>query len=229
MRPSSFPFFSAWVAAVLMSVVFLPHAQAVTLGGIGGKPTHTEVYGEREWLMYSIEPGSAIIDSIDIINNTAEEVTVRLYAADSTGSSDGTFAVEQASEEKNTIGAWVRLSTSTIVVPPYSSAPVEFTLVLPQDHSIAAGTYAGGIMIEDTTQYAETLEGVVLSTRTGVRVYVTVPGEVRREVVVQEAALMPLSHTPAIMNYAVRIQNAGNVAQALRLETTVDMAEPWLR
>ncbi len=77
------------------------------------------------------------------------------------------------------VGSWIELEKNEITLGPKERKTIPFTLTLPEE-KIDVGEHAGGILIESKPK-KDPLDGeggVALSTRVGVRVYITVPGEV---------------------------------------------------
>lgn len=229
----SFSSKSLWVAvvALVLCLGYAPSVWAVTLGSFGGRPADGAVGAKEnpEWFVYTLQSGQSIDDTIEVINNTNEAITARLYPVDSTQSTDGTFAVEQETESRDQVGAWVHLSQSEVIVPPLSSVQVPFTITIPENATESAGEYTGGIMIEDAAQKPSDLGGISLTTRAGVRVYVTIPGVVVRDLRIEQFSLLPLSGNPDVLDVKMSIHNDGNTVQDITIVTAVDTAYSWPR
>ncbi len=110
-----------WKSAVKASVgllclvaayaIAVPQAAALEYGYIGIKPSNPDpaVENSESWFIYNLEPGSVIEDSVTVLNTDDEPSDVLIYAADSTPSSSGGFALRQFTEPKEGVGSWVRL------------------------------------------------------------------------------------------------------------------------
>lgn len=223
--------FFSFVLLCTVCVCSAHSVRAVTLGSFGGRPAPGSVGSVEnpEWFVYTIEPGDSITDSIQVINNTEAVITARLYPVDSTQSTDGTFAVEQEVEPRNQVGAWINLSQSEVIVPPLSSINVPFTLTIPENALETSGEYTGGIMIEDASQKPADVAGISLVTRAGVRVYVTIPGEVKRGIHIEQFSMLPLIGNADALDIKMSIHNDGNTVQDITVVTEIDTAYSWPR
>jgi hypothetical protein len=199
------------------------------LGGLGGRPISTEIEADRQDFRYTLRPGETQQDSVEIINNTPQTVTVDIYPADSSVSSDGSFAVEQKVETREQVGAWITLEQSQVTVPALSSVTVPFTITLPTDTNLSAGDYTGGIMIADAASTTVTKAGLTVSTRLGVRVYVTIPGQLLEAVSIENFTVTPLAADPSVLDVMIAVHNDGNINQTVSVRTNTDMQAPWPR
>lgn len=210
-------------------VFFVYNADAITLGAVGGRPAQVQGQEQRHWFVYNTHIGESFTDQIELMNNTDEAVTVRLYPADSAKSSDGTFAVKQRNEARAYVGAWIALSQSEIVLPPRSTQVVDFTVSIPADQHIDGGEYTGGIMIENIDDDPVRTGGVSVSIRAGVRVYITIPGSITHAMHLEYFRVTELFGAFRVLDEVVAIHNDGNVVQNVSLVTTADMSSFWQR
>ncbi len=170
------PLFLSFLVA---SFLLIPFAQGASLGGVGGKPANPDLDdGETDqWFVYNLAPGESVEDELLVDNSTDQTVIVKLYPADSTPSTDGGFALDQEVESRDDVGAWVTLSQTGLTLGPRESVVVPFTLSVPDDPSLDVGEHAGGILIQPVVENVDQ-GGIQLQLRTGVRIYVTLPGAV---------------------------------------------------
>lgn len=235
-------FFCAISLFVLLGISF--SAQAIEYGSLGGKPAYPKQgvpHGET-WFVYNLNPGESFEDGIEISNLYSESLEALIYAADTTHSSGGGFALEQFSEPKDEVGSWVRFYPN--------DAPEPFDKMLEQkrggvselcrisrkdanekldkrevsdeewdklqswcegeDHiqrkmeakerivipfiikipdSADVGEHTGGILIQKVNpESSESVSGsaIKLTTRVGVRIYETVPGEVVKKLSLED-------------------------------------------
>ncbi|MCW1930489.1 MAG: hypothetical protein KIH62_004200 [Candidatus Kerfeldbacteria bacterium] len=223
-------FFSFFIFSILTFCGTQADA-AVTLGTVGIRPGVEDVEGvTRDRLQYTIQPGGSISDVVDVVNNTDDVARVRMYSVDSTQSSDGTFAVEQASEQRDAIGAWITLAQNEVEIAPHSTMPISFSLIVPESISSEQREYQGGIMLEHIGQSTTTESGgIQLSTRTGVRVYVTIPGDIQQSAQITRFSVGALPGDPRTLDVTISIRNTGNVTQDLTIVTESDMSSAWER
>ncbi|MEK7583970.1 MAG: LysM domain-containing protein [Patescibacteria group bacterium] len=97
------------LAAVVGIFFVIGAANAIDYSGIGGRPANPDpaVPNSESWFIYHLGSDEMKEDAVVIQNTTPESERIVVYAADSTPSTDGGFALEQQVEEKNEVGAWV--------------------------------------------------------------------------------------------------------------------------
>lgn len=108
-------------ALVLLFVFSFP-VQAIEYGMLGGKPANPDpnVENSVSWFIYKLNAGEAKDDAVKILNLFENDLDVLVYAADTTTSSGGGFALEQFSEPKDEVGSWVKFYSEA--VPEYFTA-----------------------------------------------------------------------------------------------------------
>lgn len=163
----------------------LPQASAVNTGTVGILPAYPDpnVSFSNSWFIYHLDLGKSKDDAVRVINNKQETAIIKLYAVDATITTDGGFALLSEEDARNDVGGWVKLALNEVEIPAKSEKLVPFTITIPKDAD--AGDHAGGIIMQEiegpSSQPAITGTGVKIVTRVGVRIYETVPGEVRRD------------------------------------------------
>lgn len=220
------------ILVLSITVCFIPlTSQAIELGGVGGHPavTESETENTRQWFVYTLGPGQSKDDVLEVANNTDSPVTVKLYPADSTPSSDGAFALKQAVEPQAGIGSWITMSQSEITLEPLSSELVPFTISIPSTVTLPAGEQTGGIVIQPLGQVSTTAEGLTISTRVGVRVYVNIPGTVVQQLSLQEFSVTPVADHFNILNLTMSVINEGTISQNLTEVVDIDFQYSWMR
>lgn len=164
------------LGGILMMPLFT--VSAIEYGGIGGRPANPDPTNPRTQsiFVYTLEPSVTREDGILVINNTRESKKLAIYATDSTPSTDGAFACKQKSEERLEVGSWITLSQDEITLDPVSSQVIPFTVNLPENASV--GEHNGCILIQEIKEKVPGQAGATLSVRTGLRVAITVPGQI---------------------------------------------------
>lgn len=239
---------SYFFAAALFLAIAFP-ASAIEYGMLGGKPANPDpnVENSVSWFIYKLNAGEAKDDAVRVLNLFENDLDVLVYAADTTASSGGGFALEQFSEPKDEVGAWVRFYPEA--VPEYFAKILEkkegkitafcrlnrdeldeslsdiigktdqisdgnfstfenwcrgtdsvelkmkakeqkdipFVISVPEKADV--GEHTGGILVQKKA--AEDASGaggssVKLTTRVGVRIYQTVPGEIIRKITIED-------------------------------------------
>ncbi len=216
-------------------------AQAIEYEALGGKPAYPRMDIEhgQNWFIYNLAPGEAKEDAVEVMNLYKVSWDALIYAADTTRSSGGGFALKQFTEPKNDVGAWVRfypddppdlfkgifekkdkkildfcamsrddlkkdiqpLKGAKVIITddqfkeletwcqgvesiqkklePQEHLVIPFVVRVPED--VDVGEHTGGVLIEKVNpETQQTAEGtaIKLTTRVGVRIYETIPGEV---------------------------------------------------
>lgn len=167
------------VALCLLSLSFT--AEAIEYGGFGGRPAYPRAGNPRteSIFVHTLEPGAIQKEGIKVVNNTPTKKTFLIYGGDSTPSTDGAFACKQLSEEKNDVGAWIKLDKSEVTMDPSTNQVIPFTITVPQNASV--GEHNGCILIQEKKDKQEGQAGMALSVRTGIRVAITIPGDLVRK------------------------------------------------
>ena len=167
--------------AILTFAVFASSVFAIEYGGFGGRPAYPDPNNPRteSVFIHTLEPGDIQKEGVVVINNTAEQKTVLVYGVDSSSSLDSSFACEQFSQEKNDIGAWIKLEKSEVTLNPGTNELVPFNISVPQNASV--GEHNGCIVVQEKREKADGKSGASISVRTGLRVAITIPGELARK------------------------------------------------
>jgi len=155
--------------------------QAIGYGGLGGRPAFPRSENSRteSIFVHTAEPGTVIKEGVVVINNTKELKTAQVYAVDSTPSTGGAFACEQLSQTKDDVGAWIKLEKSEVTLNSGTNELVPFTITIPKNASV--GEHNGCIIIQEKKPSRAGEAGVRLSTRLGLRVALTIPGKLTRQ------------------------------------------------
>ena len=190
---------------------------AVQSGGIGGEPANPRADNPRteSIFIYELQPGEVQEDAVRLVNNTDEPKTLRVYPVDSLVSSGGAFGCEQRVEERDGVGTWVEMAQEEVVLEPLSTQEVDFTVTVPVTASV--GEQNGCIAIEEVdggTQ--EVSNSVSLNFRSAIRLAVTVPGDIQRQLSIESLTVTQSDDT---VRATPAFTNTGNVS----LDTDVNV------
>lgn len=202
--------------AVLYTAIISGTAFAAENGGIGGKPANPRADNPRteSIFVYELKPNESVNDGVQIFNNTEETKTIAVYATDAIVSSGGAFACAQAADEIKDVGKWIQISKSTVTLSPGTNIVVPFSVTLPNDTQ--PGEHNGCIAIQEAdAESANVGNGIALSFRSAIRVAITVPGEIKKELTIQNITLLGKSDK---LIGTIALKNNGNVS----LDATVD-------
>ncbi len=200
-----------FTVSILFFTAFTGLIQAVEYGGIGGKPAYPDEMNPRtkSIFIFQLAPGEEAKNSVQVINNTNEQKTLIVYAADSVKSSDGSFACKQYVEEKVNVGSWIDVSKEEVVLEADSFEIVDFTVSAPTNASV--GEQNGCILIQEKKVDETAQSGLSLSFRTGLRVAVTIPGEQIRKLELNPIVINQ-DQTESKIAISSSITNVGNVS-----------------
>lgn len=198
----------AIVVLMFLVVPFLP-VQAIEYGGFGGRPAYprTDNPSTESIFIHTLEPGAVQQEGVQVINNTASQKTVMVYAADSTPSTGGGFACRQFVESKDDVGGWIALEKSELTLEPGTNEMIPFTITVPQTAGV--GEHNGCILIQEKKASIEGQSGASISVRTGMRVAITIPGEIIRKLEIVGFDVVPGATGFSLMS---KVKNSGNVS-----------------
>ena len=197
-------------------------ASAVDYGGVGGQPANPSPDNPRtkSIFVYTLKPGGAKSDGLNVFNNTPQQKTIALDVVDSVVSSDGAFACAQSADAKRDVGFWISLTTNQVTLDPNSKTEVPFNISIPSNASV--GEHDGCLTIQDVSPSATTQKsnGVVLGFRSALRVVITIPGKIVKKL---SFASLGIVRDPKNHNYIVEpaVRNDGNVSVDTKINTTL--------
>ncbi len=162
---------------------------AISYGGLGIYPNESE-WDEKNsltksWFIYTLEPGEIKEAKVNVVNLSEVPVEVRIYPVDAVTTKDGAFAPEPEDKEKVDVGAWTTISVSELSLEPNETKAVDFTLKVPENAEV--GDHMGAIIVQNK-EIPEAEKGTAMrvATRVGARIYLTVPGEMIKELELKE-------------------------------------------
>ena len=206
-----------FLIALFSLFFFNCNVYAVEYGGIGGKPAYPRSDNSRSEsiFIHTASTGQTIKEGILMINNKPETKTLMVYATDSTPSTDGGFACEQFSEEKDGVGSWINLEKQEITLKSNTSEIINFTINIPENAGV--GEHNGCIVIQEKKSQTNNKSGINLSLRTGLRVALTVPGDIIRKLTILNFQLTKTG--PRVFTLIPEVKNFGNVS----LDTNINV------
>ena len=197
---------------------FLPgELFAIEYGGVGGQPAQfrAEEPKSKNIFIHTVQPGQTLQESIIVYNldGEGEEKTLEIQGVDAIHSSGGGVACAQALDEQKEVGTWIALEKTEVQLAASQRETIPFTISAPEE--IEAGEYNGCIVIKEQKNEGGT--GLSLSTRVGIRVALTIPGELRREIV--EPTIVRSIRENGDFIFQISGRNTGNVS----VDTTVSL------
>ena len=212
------------IILALSAALLLPlPALAITSGGVGGYPANPDpaIPYSDSWFIYNLDLGESREDAIIVTNSSAESQTVKLYAVDSVASNQGNFALESEADPRDGIGSWIELLTNLITLDPGESKQVPFIITIPENADV--GEHSGGIIIQKAQAGQVSGTGASIVTRVGVRVYETVPGEIVRQIELEDFQVKRQTPTDKLAYYEVTLSvlNQSNVSLRPKVELQI--------
>ncbi len=203
------------ILSLSLSLLITSSVFAIEYGGVGGRPAYPnpEIDRSDDIFIHTLAPGTNQEDGIAVVNNTEEEKYLLIYATDYTPSSGGGFACKQFLENKDSVGAWIKINKNLVKLPPLSQSTVNFLIEVPPDAT--PGEHNGCIAVQEYKPANADESGVSLATRTALRVAITIPGKVIQNLELQNFQ-QTIGETGKI-TLSPSIQNSGNVS----VDTTI--------
>lgn len=179
--------------------------------------------GNYSWLRYNEPAGSEIKDAIVLKNLGDQTEKIKLYATDSTSNQAGSFVSKLETETQKTVGLWTKLEKNEVTVEPNQTVEVGFSIKIPEQ--ISPGEYFGSIIKEDLNTpdcTGSSCGNIQIKTRTGNRIYLTVPGELKPDI-----RLSGFSSKPSGENtiFKFTFVNKGNVS--FQPQATINIYNFW--
>jgi hypothetical protein len=183
------------LALVLGLIVFVPgaaRAQDTTPeapasettpseAGFAVQPSGPDGPGNRDWFVYTLDPGAVFGDTVAISNLSDRPIRFVIYPTDAVSVVDtGGFAAIKDTETPVDVGTWIELAAGEYSVPPGQRIDVPFKITVPEDAE--PGDHAGAILAVDADEGAgdpnSAPDGITFNVlhRMGARVYVRVSG-----------------------------------------------------
>lgn len=198
------------IALVVFAITPIFTVSAADSGGVGGKPANPRDDNPRSSsiFLHELSPGQSVDDAVEIYNNTDNQKSVQVYATDSIVSSGGAFACEQAAEQADKTGAWIKLTTNFVTLDANSSQVVPFTISVPDNAE--PGEHNACIAIQEANaDPVQSGNGIALSFRSAIRVAITVPGDINKSLSITSISLKTADDK---LIGSIKLDNTGNVS-----------------
>ena len=198
------------VLSLVFVMTFASGASAITAGGIGGRPANPDPANPRTQSIFimKLNGGDAGQDAVKVVNNSGQPQQINLYAVDGELTNTGAYTCRQQDDATNGVGAWTKLSDGSVKLKSGDSVEVPFTVNVPKNADV--GEHNGCIVFENADQDSAEAEGNVrIKTRQAVRLVVTVPGDLKRNI-----EITSFDHKPKNdgLHYNISLKNSGNVS-----------------
>ncbi len=222
---------------VLLGMFTLLASQVFAYGGVGGAPLVSLDPTKKGWFVYQLGPGESYDDTF-VVRNTSDKPWIAVvYPADQSPASGGGFALKQKGAEMTGVGSWTKMEGADengiveVLLEPGEQKLIPFTITIPNDAEV--GEMAGAVMVEkkdpataESPKFNSGRAGVVLSMRTGTRIYNTVPGNINEELVVVSGEFLKKGELNGMTQYLLSydIENKGSISTNAKMVTTAKNA-----
>lgn len=198
--------------SVIALLLFAPlQIASADSGSLGITPAYPRADNARtkNIFIHSIKAGASATDGLRIINSGKETRVVQVRVVDEGNAVDGSFSCKQDSEARKEMGKWVTLETKEVTLEPQSAQVVAFTINVPAGAS--PGEHGGCITVQDNKDFAaKTGGGIQLGFRSAVRIAVTVPGKIVKQLTISRVDVKKVRGGEyQVSTYAT---NTGNVS-----------------
>jgi len=210
-----------------LAVIVLPSMTAAAqTGGLGGRVANPDPDNPRSQsiFIYTLEHGETKNDQLLVMNKTEEEQTITLGSVDGVVTNSGDYTCRQEAEPVEDSGGWVKLEKTQLTLPAGGEEKVNFTVTVPENADV--GEHNSCLTIFQTDQEKhddENSSGVRLRMRQAIRMVITIPGDLRRELSIENFAI---TYGDGEQNYSFTTGNKGNVSadvdMRVRLTTFFD-------
>ncbi|MGI9027488.1 MAG: LysM peptidoglycan-binding domain-containing protein [Candidatus Saccharimonadales bacterium] len=183
---------------------------AVEYGGLGGVPANPDPENSRSKsiFIYSLAPNQAKQDGVRVVNNSSETKRIEIYPTDSEIASGGSFACKQKDDDKKDVGDWINISKTELTLAAYTEEVIPFSINTPANTGV--GEHNGCLVIQEKDKdSAQSGNGVQLSFRSAIRVAVTIPGEIKKDI---EFSNILIKKDPGKYTLTAQLYNKGNVS-----------------
>lgn len=184
--------------------------------------------GARNQFDYSVEPGTQIVDSVDVTNSSAVPAEFLIYATDAINEqATGAFSLLKHDVKPTDLGSWVTTESDKVTIQPGTKATIPFNLLIPSDAT--PGDHVAGIVASVLTTGTSKGATVSLEQRVGTRMYLAVSGERAPGVQLAgvtsgfNASANPFA--PGDMTVGFDVRNSGNTR--LDVNNTVSITGPF--
>lgn len=206
-------------AGFVMAGIVASSAGAIATGGIGGRPANPDPSNPRteSIFIYTLKQGATKNDQLLLSNNTEQTQTINLYAVDGQVTNTGAYTCKQKSEAREDLGNWVNLAESQVTLAASEKKVVDFTVTVPTTADV--GEHDACLVFENANDPATTSSGVRIRTRQAIRMVVTVPGNLHRDIEITGFDVAQNEH--GNQQFLLSLSNKGNVSADVETNVTL--------
>ncbi len=154
---------------------------------------------------FALLPGQRITDGIVVENLSNRALTFHVYGADLITATGGGLAPAQPTATKRAVGAWITVSTPTVVVAAHAQFTDQFTLIVPA--IVSPGQHLGAVVV--SADVGATSQDTPIEARAALITVVSVPGTAHPSAVL--SALTGSTAVAGQVGFGIKLSNNGNL------------------
>ncbi len=190
-------------------------------GSLSLEPVTREGEGIRHTFKYVISEGEEIEDGLTITNTGDSMVTAMVVPSGHLQKDGGLIVVEpETLVAQLDPGYWIEVFEQEIKLPPNTSKVIGFKIKVPETADV--GEHVGSIITAErivTEDSSGAGSGMTIITQVGSRLTVTVPGDVHRELLINNITHKIIKEKDRLLTFVLNMTNDGNVS----LKPTIDI------
>lgn len=190
-------------AAMLLTSCFALNVHAQTAAGVELRPASIEPN-------LAVQPGSTLEYEITVSNVSSQAQTFYLLKKDIIGAGDNgapLFASDELETTGFEISTWITLASEELTIEPNGSAPLKFTVTVPENAS--PGSHFGGIFIShEPPRSRET--GAAIGYEVGSIISLRVAGDVKEQGTIRSFSTGNYVYGSLSVDFHARIDNEGS-------------------
>lgn len=202
------------IPALAAGMTLSPVAHAQAPGGqpvpsVGVQPFGTDPNDPNggQWFVASLAPGQSGKLQAKISNPASVAQTIRIGFADLKFLPDGTPEVVEPAQD---VGTWATIGSRDVMIPASGNVIVPFSVTVPQ--GAEPGDHVGVFVVDTLSGETVGNQQIGVVRRIATRLYVTVPGDARREFSIEGVRLTKDSTLfPTEMTIEVLLRNNGRI------------------
>lgn len=205
---------SIFFGIIAIGSALAPTASAA--GDIGGRPAlpREDEPRSQSIFIHTIKPTQVINEKVVVTNRSDNARTIVVYPVDAIPTNTGSISCKQRVEKLEDAGGWIVLAKNELTLPPGASDIIDMTITAPEKADV--GEHNACIAIEAKDDEGEVSGNLRIRTRSAIRVALTIPGELRRNVAIDSFRVTQPSFQQ--QQYEIVLANTGNVSSDTKVE-----------
>ncbi len=159
----------------------------------------------------TVTAGSEYKYTFNVKNKTVEEVTYYLYSSNISDVSEDGVPVYDDNNDNSSYGiaGWIKLSTTTLTVPPGKTKSVTITISVPPDAT--PGSHYGSVFASVKPPELNS-SGAAVGYKVGNIIVLSIDGDIVEQGSIRQFSTDKTFYSSQNVNFSAKIENSGNVA-----------------